>query len=85
MTTPEQQERLNQVTATLNAMAGCWPTVAAELARIRADKVETLVAADSPELRGAIKEIDQLLQLPNNLRQELLSYDKALSDQDAEA
>ena len=83
--TPEQQERHNQVAATLNAMGGCWPLVAAELARIRADKVETLVAADSPELRGAIKEIDQLLQLPNNLREELLSYANALPGQGAEA
>jgi hypothetical protein len=83
--TLEQQERLNQVAATLNAMEHGWPTVAAELARRRAEMVERLVAADNAELRGAIKQIDEVLQLPNNLRQELLSYDKALPETGAEA
>jgi hypothetical protein len=83
--TPEQlNERRGQVTALLNALPAAWSLLAAELRQRRADLLERLVAADDPELRGAIKEIDQILQLPNNLQQELLSFVNALPDEGAD-
>lgn len=82
--TPEQlNERQGQLTALLAALPAAWAMLTAELQRSRAEKVERLVAADDPELRGRIKEIDDLLQLPNNLRQELLSFVNALPDEGA--
>lgn len=77
------RERQNQVAATLTAMTGSWSIIAAELQRIRAEKLERLVASENPEIRGAIKQIDEILQLPNNLHQELLSFVNALPDQGA--
>lgn len=72
------RERLNQVQAVLNALPGAWAPLVRELERIRAEKVASLVTANNEELRGAIKFIDEVLQLPNNLHQELLTLANSL-------
>jgi hypothetical protein len=80
--TPEQlqivRERADQVQAVLNAMPGAWGPLAREFERIRAEKVDALITENNEAVRGAIKFIDEVLQLPNNLRQELLSLTNSL-------
>lgn len=82
--TPEQAqevaERVNQVQAVLNALPGAWAPLARELERIRAEKVEALVTENNEQTRGAVKQIDEVLQLPNNLRQELLNLVNSLPE-----
>jgi hypothetical protein len=40
--------------------------------------VDALITENNEAVRGAIKFIDEVLQLPNNLRQELLSLTNSL-------
>jgi type VI protein secretion system component VasF len=80
--TPDQEQdvrqRVDQVQAVLNAIPEAWAPLAREFERIRAEKVDKLITANNEELRGAIKFIDEVLQLPNNLRQELLNLVNSL-------
>jgi type VI protein secretion system component VasF len=82
--TDEQQAelrgRVNQVQGLLNAIEGAWAPLARELARMRAEKVESLVTENNEQTRGAVKQIDEVLQLPNNLREELLSLINSLPE-----
>lgn len=82
--TPDQVQdvrvRLDQVQTTLNALDGAWAPLAREFERIRGEKVAALITANNEEVRGAIKFIDEVLQLPNNLRQELLSLANSLPE-----
>lgn len=82
--TPEQEQdvrqRADQVQAVLNALPGAWAPLAREFERIRAEKVQSLITANNEEVRGGIKLIDEVLQLPNNLRQELLSLVNSLPE-----
>lgn len=83
MTNEQQAElraRVDQVQACLNALAGAWAPLARELGRIRAEKVESLVTENNEQTRGAVKQIDEVLQLPNNLREELLSLVNSLPE-----
>lgn len=70
--------RIDQVQSALNALAASWAPLAREFERIRADKVLNLITENNEQTRGAVKQIDELLQLPNNLRQELLSLANSL-------
>lgn len=74
----EVEKRLAEVAPAYNALVGAWPHVAAELARIRAQHVEALVSENSEELRGRIKQIDDLLFLPHSLRQEMQNLSESL-------
>jgi type VI protein secretion system component VasF len=82
--TPEQAhevaERANQVQTVLNALPGAWAPLAREFERIRAEKVASLITENNEAVRGAIKFIDEVLQLPNNLRQELFNLVNSLPD-----
>lgn len=72
--------RLGEVQATLNAMDGTWPHIVRELQRERLAKMEALVVAEDQELRGRIKQIDDLLLLPQYLRMEIQNLSKALPE-----
>jgi len=64
--------RRNEAEALMLALqSGVWPHLARELEQQRARLVESLISENSEELRGRIKQIDDLLRLPNTLRQEL--------------
>lgn len=83
MTDEKQAElrgRLDQVQGLLMALDSTWAPLARELARMRAEKVESLVTENNEQTRGAVKQIDEVLQLPNNLRQELLSLGNSLPE-----
>ncbi len=72
--------RLGEVQATLNAMDGVWGHIARELQRDRVAKTEALVVAEDQELRGRIKQIDDLLLLPQYLRMEMQNLSNALPE-----
>lgn len=74
--------RVGEAQTLLNAISPVWPLLAEELLRMRTDHVDRLIAQNSEELRGAVKFIDELLRLPNNLRQESLNLAKSLSEPD---
>ena len=74
------RQRIDQVQSALNALPGAWAPLAREFERIRAEKVAALITANNEEVRGAVKFIDEVLQLPNNLRQELLSLVNSLPE-----
>ena len=80
--TPDQLQtvraRVDQVQAVLDALPGAWGPLAREFERIRAEKVDKLITENNEAVRGAIKFIDEILHLPNNLRQELLSLTNSL-------
>jgi hypothetical protein len=82
--TPDQvhdvRARVDQVQGVLNALPGAWAPLAREFERIRAEKVDSLITANNDEVRGAIKLIDEILLLPNNLRQELLTLANSLPE-----
>lgn len=82
--TPDQvaevRGRVDQLQSALNALPGAWAPLAREFERIRAEKLLALVTENNEQTRGAIKQIDEVLQLPNNLRQELLNLAKSLPD-----
>lgn len=80
--TPEAEQRLAQVTPLYSALGGMWPLLAAELERSKADLVISLISENSEELRGRIKQIDDLLNLPHSLRQELDLLTKPLPGED---
>lgn len=64
--------RRNNASALMTALqGGVWPHLTRELEEMRARLVESLISENSEELRGRIKQIDDLLRLPNTLRQEL--------------
>lgn len=75
--------RIAEAQATLNATQGVWPYICNELQRERLAKMERLVVAEDPELRGRIKQIDDLLQMPQYLRREIENLSGALPDSGA--
>ncbi len=84
---PEQLDaarvRLMVLQAASGAMEAAWPYLTPMLQGLRAEKVEALVSADDQELRGRIKQIDDLLQMPQYLRSEIQVLSEALSEPDA--
>lgn len=82
MTDDEQirrvRARVSECGDVLAAMDGIWPRIALELERQRMTKMEMLVVAEDQELRGRIKQIDDLLLLPQYLRREIENLSSAL-------
>lgn len=72
--------RVDQVQSALNALPGSWAPLAREFERIRAEKVAALITENNEQVRGAVKLIDEILLLPNNLRQELLNLVNSLPE-----
>lgn len=62
--------RLTEVDRLLMAADAIWPQLAREIGVMVAQHVETLITQDNPEVRGRIKALRDLLNLPESLRQE---------------
>lgn len=79
---PEQIDaarvRLMVLQSAVGAMDASWPFLAPLLQELRGEKVAALIAADDQELRGRIKQIDDLLQMPQYLRNEIQVLSEAL-------
>lgn len=63
-------DRIEQVMLLQNSLQAAGEPLLQELRRRRAERVQALISADSPEVRGAIWELDYLLELPQLLQQE---------------
>lgn len=72
------EQRLAQVVPLYNAMAGMFPLLAAELLILRANYVESLVSENNDEVRGRIKQLDEMLRLPHSLSQEIQNLNESL-------
>lgn len=66
----ESPPRLNEVERLLMAADAIWPLLAQEIGKTIAQHVETLITQDNPEVRGRIKALRDLLNLPETLHQE---------------
>lgn len=83
MSREQLEADLNRVNASLDALRGAWPALHHILQSRMADLVNSLIGQESKQTRGAIKEVRQLIELPQTLQQERESITAALSDMDA--
>lgn len=74
---------LNRVTSTLDALRGAWQPLQSILQERMQKLVGDLISQESEQTRGAIKEVRQLLELPQTLQDERESITAALSNLDA--
>jgi hypothetical protein len=75
--------RANEISQAIEAMHGAWPFLLREIQRLKAEKLPDLIAKDDEQLRGRIKQLQELEELPLQLRRELEDINAALSDEDA--
>lgn len=74
--------RLDYLNTTLSAFDTAWPKLAGEI-QSRIDHLTLkLISANDDETRGAIKELRDLLNLPESLRYEREHINAALKDAD---
>lgn len=71
--TPEAQARLAEIAPLQQALEAAWGPLAKCLNERKAAHVLKLVASNDDQVRGRIKEIDDLLALPERLHQEAMS------------
>lgn len=73
----EAQERLAQIAPLQNGLQAAWPTLKPYLEQRRREQATKLLMAsheiDTNQCRGRIKEIDDLLGLPERLQQEAMN------------
>lgn len=83
MNREQLEAELNRINSTLDALRGAWPMLHLQLQSRMNDLVNRLIGKESEQTRGAIKEVRQLIELPQTLQQERESITAALSDMDA--
>lgn len=66
------QQRLAEIMAFQGALQAIWPIFSKELEKRRQENILRLIASDNEEARGRIKELSDLLDLPQRLNQEAL-------------
>ena len=71
--------RIGEISALINLMQ-LWPTLRPELERQKLDLVNSLVMQENEEVRGRIKQINDFMDLPSALNQELRGLQEALPD-----
>lgn len=67
----DKNERKGHISVLFGALPAAWNPLSVELGYLRERYVASLVTQNSEEVRGKIKMIDELLRLPETLRQEL--------------
>ncbi len=77
------QKRGADIQQLIEAIRSGWPFLLAELKSREQEKTQQLVTANDETLRGRIKEIRDLQELPSDLYQELEDIGAALSEMDA--
>lgn len=83
MTHEEIGARVGQIGRTLDALRDAWPSLSAEIQSRIEDRTNALITANDEQTRGGIKELRNLLNLPETLQQEREGLTAALSDEDA--
>ena len=71
--------RISEISA-LTGMLQLWPTLRPELERQKLALVDNLVTQENEQIRGRIKQINDFIDLPSALNQELRGLQEALPD-----
>lgn len=79
--TDELRHRYTVITRTLEAISPGWPFFMAEVDKKIAELTDSLITQNSEELRGRIKALRDLKDLPSDLQQERHGMDAALSEE----
>lgn len=66
----DHKERLAQIMALQGALSAAWPVLRPLLEQRRQKHIEELVRYESQMARGRIRELNELLELPESLQQE---------------
>lgn len=81
MTHEEIEGRIGQIGRVLDALRGAWPALSMEIQSRVTQLTESLITQDNEQERGAIKELRNLLNLPETLQYEREGLAAALSEQ----
>lgn len=76
--TPE--DRILEIDAALSALQPAWPAFSAVLQDKKQALTVELIAQDSEQTRGRIKQLRELMELPDLLRQEREGIRAALAE-----
>jgi len=74
------EQRKQQIASMMLAMEATWPQIRLMLQDRKQDYIDNLIAQDNEQTRGRIKEIDDLINLPSTLHQELMAIQDALAE-----
>lgn len=74
------QARANALKHQLEVMRNAWPFLLPVLVERRDEKTQALIAKEDPEVRGAIKAYQGLIDLPESVKAELEQLEQALAD-----
>ena len=77
------EERIAHIGKTLDAIQIGWPMLRAELQQRADDLTEQLVNNDNEQTRGRIKQLREVMNLPETLAQERQGLSAALAEQAA--
>ena len=77
------QERLSKINNLQSAILPIWTLLKEELMNQRQLWLEQLVVLNDEQVRGRIKAIDYLLELPDELQQEAIALKRELPDEDS--
>lgn len=80
MTRDEWGALLNRKQQALEAMRAVWPVLVSELEAMRADAVASLVAQESEQVRGRIKALDAVMDLPHTVKDEVQQLAQMFED-----
>lgn len=75
------EDRLGQLNETLAAIGPAWPHIARFLKQRAEEMTESLISADNEQTRGRIKQLRELLNLPETLQQERDGIQRGLADE----
>lgn len=76
----DNQTRANTLKHLMEVMRNAWPFLLPELIKRRDEKTQSLIAQENPEVRGAIKAIQGLIDLPETVKAELEQLEQVLAD-----
>lgn len=76
----DMRGRIAAINTFLEASTNSWPFLCAELDRIERELIETLITNDSEEVRGRIKALRAIKELPETLQAERSGLTEGLSE-----
>lgn len=66
-------DRLAEIMVLQGALSSCWTPLEKHLQALKNDYLTRLVAENNDETRGRIKELNDLLELPERLQQDAMN------------
>jgi hypothetical protein len=77
------EDRITHINHAMQAIQTGWPFLLVEIESAIKQKTESLISQNNEETRGAIKALQDLMNLPETLQQEREGLIAALSEEDA--